>query len=108
ALLGVRRRIDELADALARFDVPAYTTTAEIMAEVVGFQLHRGVLAVADRAPTIEPADLIANSRRLAVLEGVGDHENLGSICRNAAALGIGGILLGAGCAGPLYRRSIR
>ncbi|KEI45475.1 TrmH family RNA methyltransferase [Saccharopolyspora rectivirgula] len=108
ALLGVRRRIDELADALAPFDVPAYTTTAEIMAEVVGFHLNRGVLAVADRAPTIEPADLIANSRRLAVLEGIGDHENLGSIFRNAAALGIDGILLGAGCADPLYRRSIR
>ena len=102
ALLGVRRRIDELADALAPFDVPAYTTTAEIMAEVVGFHLNRGVLAVADRAPTIEPADLIANSRRLAVLEGIGDHENLGSIFRNAAALGIDGILLGAGCAEDL------
>jgi tRNA G18 (ribose-2'-O)-methylase SpoU len=44
----------------------------------------------------------------LAVLEGVGDHENLGSIFRNAAALGVDGVLLGPGCSDPLYRRSVR
>ena len=108
SLLGVRRRIETLADRLAPLDVPAYVADADVMADVVGFHLNRGVLAVADRAPEVEPEQLIAGSRRLVVLEGVGDHENLGALFRNAAALGVDGVLLGEGCSDPLYRRSIR
>ncbi|MBB5153789.1 TrmH family RNA methyltransferase [Saccharopolyspora phatthalungensis] len=108
ALFGVRRRVDELLAATMDLDVPAYVTDADVMARVVGFHLNRGVLAVADRAPVIAPAELIGRSRRLAVLEGIGDHENLGALFRNAAALGVDGVLLGAGCSDPLYRRSVR
>ncbi|MCP2259536.1 tRNA G18 (ribose-2'-O)-methylase SpoU [Streptoalloteichus tenebrarius] len=111
ALLGVRRRMDALAEDLDQLDVPAYVTSAEVMAEVVGFHLNRGVLASADRAPqpTVEElTDPARGARCLAVLEGVGDHENLGAMFRNAAALGVDGVLLGAGCADPLYRRSVR
>ncbi|WP_253777855.1 TrmH family RNA methyltransferase [Goodfellowiella coeruleoviolacea] len=108
ALLGVARRFDELADDIAEVDVPAYVASAEVMAEIVGFHLNRGVLAVADRAEQPPAEQLVATSRRLAVLEGVGDHENLGALFRNAAALGIDGVLLGAGCSDPLYRRSVR
>ena len=108
ALLGVRRRLDELADVLSGLDVPAYVADADVMARIVGFHLNRGVLAVADRAPEPELAEVLARSRRLAVLEGIGDHENLGALFRNAAALGIDGVLLGAGCSDPLYRRSVR
>ncbi|WP_308258452.1 TrmH family RNA methyltransferase [Saccharothrix obliqua] len=104
ALLGVRRRVEALGDLPA----PAYVTSAEVMAEVVGFHLNRGVLAAADRAPQPTAAELAATSRRLAVLEGVGDHENLGALFRNAAALGVDGVLLGPGCSDPLYRRSVR
>ncbi|GAB2650582.1 RNA methyltransferase [Saccharopolyspora gloriosae] len=108
ALLGVRKRLDALADHLTGVDVPAYEVSADVMSRIVGFHLNRGVLAVADRAHTVDADELISGSRRLAVLEGVGDHENLGALFRNAAALGIDGILLGGGCADPLYRRSIR
>ncbi|AXB45475.1 rRNA methyltransferase [Amycolatopsis albispora] len=108
ALLGVQRRIEELTAELAPVDVPAYVTPAQTMADVVGFHLNRGVLAVADRAPQPHAGALIARARTLAVLESVGDHENLGSLFRNAAALGIDGVLLGPGCADPLYRRSVR
>jgi len=107
-LLGVPHRIADLKHDLAAVDVPAYTVSPEIMAEVVGFHLNRGVLAAADRAPQARAEELIAKSRVLAVLEGIGDHENLGSLFRNAAALGVDGVLLGAGCADPLYRRSVR
>lgn len=107
ALLGVERRIVEL-DAEVDSAVPAYVTSADVMAEVVGFHLNRGVLAVADRAQPWTVADLAARSRRLAVLEGVGDHENLGALFRNVAALGIDGVILGPGCSDPLYRRSVR
>ncbi|WP_026453611.1 TrmH family RNA methyltransferase, partial [Saccharomonospora iraqiensis] len=108
ALLGVRRRVEELADDLADVSVPAYVTSAETMAQVVGFHLNRGVLAVADRARRPTVSDLAAGARVLAVLEGVGDHENLGALFRNAAALGVDGVLLGPGCSDPLYRRSVR
>ncbi|PXY20221.1 TrmH family RNA methyltransferase [Prauserella flavalba] len=108
ALLGVERRFAELADDLADVTAPAYVTSADTMAEVVGFHLNRGVLAVADRVPQPPLTEVLAGARVLAVLEGVGDHENLGSLFRNAAALGVDGVLLGPGCADPLYRRSVR
>jgi len=107
-LLGVARRYDELADDLSTQAVPYFVVEPELMAEVVGFHLNRGVLATANRAAPPSPNELISRATALAVLEGVGDHENLGSIFRSAAALGIDGILLGAGCADPLYRRSVR
>ena len=108
ALLGVARRIDELADDLRDCPAPAYVVDAELMASVVGFHLNRGVLATADRAAMPDPATLAATTRTLAVLEGVGDHENLGAVFRSAAALGVGGVLVAPGCADPLYRRSVR
>ncbi|WP_018682578.1 TrmH family RNA methyltransferase [Actinokineospora enzanensis] len=108
ALLGVRRRIETLAPDLADLDAPIYVASAEVMAEAVGFHLNRGVLAAADRAPAPDPASLMENARTVAVLEGVGDHENLGALFRNAAALGVDAVLLGPGCSDPLYRRSVR
>lgn len=108
ALLGVARRHIELADDLAGTAAPFYVATAEVMAEVVGFHLNRGVLATADRVGFPPAADLLDAVRTVAVLEGVGDHENLGALFRNAAAFGVGAILLADGCADPLYRRSVR
>jgi tRNA G18 (ribose-2'-O)-methylase SpoU len=108
SVLGVPRRLAELSDDLAPLDVPAYVTDADTMAAVVGFHLNRGVLAVADRAAPPDPLELARSARLLAVLEAVNDHENLGSLFRNAAALGVDGVLLGPRCADPLYRRSVR
>ena len=108
SVLGVPRRLDELAADLDGVDVPAYAVDADTMAAAVGFHLNRGVLAVADRAAPVDPAALARNARVLAVCEGVNDHENLGSLFRNAAALGVDGVLLGPRCADPLYRRSVR
>jgi tRNA G18 (ribose-2'-O)-methylase SpoU len=107
-VLGVRRRIAELAPTLVGVAAPAYVTSADVMARVVGFHLNRGVLATADRAGQPDVARLADGAHCLAVLEGVGDHENLGALFRNAAAFGVDGVLLGAGCADPLYRRSVR
>ncbi|QNK81186.1 RNA methyltransferase [Nakamurella sp. PAMC28650] len=108
SLLGVARRFDELAADLAGQAAPFYVATPELMAAVVGFHLNRGVLATADKIAFPPAAQLLESVNSAVVLEGVGDHENLGSIFRNAAALGIGAVLLGDGCADPLYRRSIR
>ncbi|MGH3755189.1 MAG: TrmH family RNA methyltransferase [Pseudonocardiaceae bacterium] len=105
AMFGVPSMIAQLAADVA---APCYTASAELMAQVVGFHLNRGVLATADRAPMPLMPELIAGARHLAVLEGVNDHENLGGLFRNAAAFGVDAVLLGPRCADPLYRRSVR
>ncbi|WP_433734774.1 TrmH family RNA methyltransferase [Nocardia sp. CA-129566] len=108
ALLGVEKRRAELAADLSGIDVPYYRATAEVMAEVVGFHLNRGVLAVARRPAELSVDEVIERARTVAVLEGVNDHENLGSMFRNAAGLGVEAILFGDRCADPLYRRAVR
>lgn len=108
AVFGVAPRVEALAADLADVPVPCYVGSAELMAEVVGFHLNRGVLATADRPPAPSTAAVLARARTVAVLEGVNGHENLGALFRNAAALGVDGILLNARCSDPLYRRSVR
>src|SRR4051812_22538672 len=93
--------------------IPAYEADKWVLSEVIGFRLTRGVLAAADRRPPADLPALLAGPdpaapRRLAVLEALNDHENLGSIARSAVALGIDGLLLDPRCADPLYRRAVR
>jgi tRNA G18 (ribose-2'-O)-methylase SpoU len=78
------------------------------VAGIAGFAFHRGVLASADRRPLPEPAEVLAGARLVAVVEGLGDHENLGALFRNAAAFGVDAVLLDPTTADPLYRRSVR
>ena len=108
ALLGTDRRLAELEDDLAYAAAPFYRTSADVMARVVGFHLNRGVLAAARRVPEPGIAKVVEGAHTVAVLEGVNDHENLGSIFRNAAGLGVDAVVFGSGCADPLYRRAVR
>ncbi|BCI84069.1 rRNA methyltransferase [Mycolicibacterium sp. TY66] len=108
AFLGTDRRLRELSGDLAGCGVPYYRASAEVMAEVVGFHLNRGVLAAAPRPVELTVPDVLRDARTVAVLEGVNDHENLGSIFRNAAGLDVDAVVFGAGCADPLYRRAVR
>ena len=108
ALLGTDRRLAELSADLRGVDVPYYRAAAEVMAEVVGFHLNRGVLAAAPRPGELTVAEVLDGARTVAVLEGVNDHENLGSIFRNAAGLDVDAVVFGTGCADPLYRRAVR
>ena len=108
AFLGTDRRLGELSGDLDGCQAPYYRASAEVMAEVVGFHLNRGVLGAARRPPELTLEQVLAGARTVAVLEGVNDHENLGSIFRNAAGLGVDAVLFGAGCADPLYRRAVR
>jgi tRNA G18 (ribose-2'-O)-methylase SpoU len=87
---------------------PRYAASRELVAEVVGFDLHRGVIASAVRPEPREWRAVAKNASRLTVLEGINDHENLGAIFRSAAALGVRGVLLGPTVPDPLYRRSVR
>jgi tRNA G18 (ribose-2'-O)-methylase SpoU len=114
ALLGTERRLGELRADLADqvgsggCAAPFYRTSADVMAQVVGFHLNRGVLAAARRVCEPSVAEVVDGARTVAVLEGVNDHENLGSIFRNAAGLGVDAVVFGSGCADPLYRRAVR
>jgi tRNA G18 (ribose-2'-O)-methylase SpoU len=111
ALLGTDRRLVELNDDLAKVNgiaAPYYRASADVMARVIGFHLNRGVLAAARRVPELSVARVVDHARTVAVLEGVNDHENLGSIFRNAAGLGVDAVVFGTGCADPLYRRAVR
>ncbi len=108
ALMGNDRRLGELRDDLAEVAIPFYRVDPVVMAQVVGFHLNRGVLAAARRPPIPTTRDVIERARTVVVLEGVNDHENLGSIFRNAAGLGVDAVVLGPGCADPLYRRAVR
>jgi len=111
ALLGTDRRLVELNDDLTDIDgvaAPYYRASADVMARVIGFHLNRGVLAAARRVPELSVAQVVDHARTVAVLEGVNDHENLGSIFRNAAGLGVDAVVFGGGCADPLYRRAVR
>lgn len=80
----------------------------EELRRVTGFDVHRGVLAAADRNAPLSPSALLSTARRVVAAESVNDNENMGALFRNAAALGIDGVLLDHRCADPLYRRSIR
>lgn len=88
--------------------VPIYEVSRETLTQVVGFDMHRGLLAAADRAPEPPLSEILADARTVVVLEGVGDHENIGSMFRNAAGMGVDAILFGNGCADPLFRRVVR
>ncbi len=89
-------------------DVPVYTADDHLLAQLTGYPLTRGVLC-AMRRPTLPTVEaLCAGARRIAVLEDIVDHTNVGAIFRSAAALGMDGVLVTPGCCDPLYRRSAR
>ena len=78
-----------------------------MLESVTGFHVHRGILASFHRRPC-PLEELLAGARRLAVLEGLNTHTNLGALFRSAAALGIDAVVLSPNCADPLYRRAVR
>ena len=93
---------------LALAGVPVFVADADAIAKVVGFDLHRGVIASADRLPAPQLDDVAAGSTRLALLEGLNDAENLGAIARAAAAFSFDGIVIDGECTDPYSRRTVR
>ncbi|MEZ0449092.1 TrmH family RNA methyltransferase [Cellulomonas sp. ICMP 17802] len=89
-------------------EVPVYVAEEPVLEAITGFHVHRGALAAMHR-PALEPvASLLAGARRVAVLEDIVDHTNVGAAFRSAAALGVDAVLVTPRCADPLYRRSVR
>src|SRR5690606_11877074 len=107
SVLVDERRADRV-EALVGGRAPVLVRPRAEVAAIAGFDFHRGVLAAADRLPLPEVDEVVRGARLLLVVEGVGDHENLGALFRSAAAFGVAGVLLDPTTADPLYRRSVR
>jgi tRNA G18 (ribose-2'-O)-methylase SpoU len=101
-------RLEALAGDLAGLDAPVLVADQPTLRAVAGFPVHRGVLAAADRWVLPDPTEVLAGAERVAVLEDINDHENLGVIFRSAGSLGVDAVLLTPRCCDPLYRRSVR
>lgn len=111
SVLVTPQRYEAMADVLGDVDgVPVYVAPIETLRSVSGFDVHRGALASAQRTPSRDIATVLDQSNTVLVLEAVNDHENLGALFRNVAALAprSGAVLLGPRTGDPLYRRSLR
>lgn len=109
SFLMAQRWLDSMAEVTERFpDVPVYAAAEELLESITGFHLHRGALAAMHRPALAEVDDLLRTARRVAVIEDVVDHTNVGAIFRSAAGLGVDAVLVTPRCADPLYRRSVR
>ncbi len=113
SVLVAAHRVESLADVLAGLPpaTPVYAAGQAAMDQVVGFPIHRGILALV-RRPSLGAEALIAGlpaGRALVVgLVGIANHDNMGGVFRNAAAFGAAGVLLDDSCCDPLYRKAIR
>ena len=110
SMLIEKKHIDTQArDIINRSgNVPVYTAEFDILTNLTGFKLTRGMLCAMKRPLLKSPEDLCKNAKRIAVLENVMNPTNVGAIIRSAAALNIDTVLLTPSCSNPLYRRAIR
>src|SRR5213593_2748440 len=106
SVLATEAAAEDLRDVLAD-GLPVYVAPEETLRRVVGFNFHRGCLAVGERGADLSLHGLLA-ARVLLVLEGVTNPDNIGGAFRNAMAFGAGGVVLAPGCSDPLYRKAIR
>ena len=112
SLLVTEAALDSLGDLLETRDddLPIYVGAREFLHRIAGFDVHRGCLALGTRPARSADVGLpeLAAARRVVVLEGVGNPDNMGGIFRNARAFGVECVLLSPGCCDPLYRKAIR
>jgi tRNA G18 (ribose-2'-O)-methylase SpoU len=113
SLLLAEKRADKLAPLAAdlRPAAPVYVADQTVLDTIAGFHLHRGVLALGRQPEPVEAQVLLAGLPQDAIvlaLFGIGNHDNIGGLFRNAAAFGAAAVVLDAGCCDPLYRKAIR
>jgi len=114
SVLATRAMAERLAGAIGerervRSSVTVIVAPEGVLQSVIGFGFHRGVLAAGVRGEQ-PPLDMLLGCTSLTILEGIGNHDNVGGIFRNVSALGgeRPGVILGPGCCDPLYRKAIR
>ena len=108
SVLALGSSADEAMSAVAEFDIPVFVGPPELLEQLTGYLLHRGLIASMHRPALPNVADLLATSRRVVVLENVVDPTNVGAIFRSVAAIGADAVLVTPRCSDPFYRRAIR
>ncbi|SCX25096.1 TrmH family RNA methyltransferase [Agrobacterium rosae] len=113
SILILENRLAGVADILSEFpsDVPIYVATASVLDAIVGFNLHRGILALGKRKGDKDMEQTLRQlpqSSLVLVGCGISNHDNLGSMFRNAAAFYADAVFMDATCCDPLYRKSLR
>ena len=96
------------AEELADLDIPVFVADRDVLESIVGFDVHRGVLALADRPPDRDADSLLQRASRVLVIDGITDTENMGALFRNAAAFGVDAVVLDELSCDPLLRRCVR
>lgn len=107
-LMDEGSRSEGNAGVLEQGDIPIFVAPSEEIEKLTGFELTRGVLCAMKRKPLPSLDELLRDARRVAVLEDITNHTNVGAAFRNAAALGFDAVVITPGCCDPLYRRAIR
>ncbi len=113
SILVTEKRLAGLEDILTHLapETPVYTADQSVMDQIVGFPIHRGILAVGRRRRVPSADAVLAGlgpKALIMVLCGIANHDNMGGLFRNAAAFGVDAILLDAESCDPLYRKAIR
>jgi len=107
AVLCLGGNVEE-AVALVGDEVPVFSGPGELLADLTDYVLHRGLIASIERPALPDPAELLADSRRVVIIENVVDPTNVGAIFRSVAAIGADAVLITPHCSDPFYRRAIR
>lgn len=108
SVLALGASVDEVVALLDGRDIPIFTGPGELLAELTGYELHRGIIASMHRPALPSIDDLIATAKRIVILENVVDPTNVGAIFRSVAAIGADAVLVTPRCSDPFYRRAIR
>lgn len=109
SFLLAEKHLDQLAEEFNRFpDAPIFIGDDRQLQDLVGFHLHRGAMAAMNRPEPRDLDEVLEASSRIAILEDIADHTNLGAIIRSASGLGVDAVLLTPKCVDPWYRRSAR
>jgi tRNA G18 (ribose-2'-O)-methylase SpoU len=108
SVLTCARWLEQLGNQPGLDDAPVYVADDELLRAVTGYRVHRGALSSMSRRPLPDLVDLLGAVDRVAILEDIVDHTNVGAIFRSAAALGVQAVVVSPKCADPLYRRSVR
>ena len=108
SVLALGSSVADAVEATAGFDIPIFSGPSELLEELTGYLLHRGLIAAMHR-PELPPVEgLLRDARRVVILENVVDPTNVGAIFRSVAAIGADAVLVTPRCSDPFYRRSIR
>ena len=108
SVLALGTSVDEAVAATSGFDIPIFSGSSDLLEELTGYLLHRGLIAAMHRPELPVAIDLLTAATRVVILENVVDPTNVGAIFRSVAGIGADAVLVTPSCSDPFYRRSIR